>query len=74
MKVTVSNAQKEADDLKRAREEEDTIAERGGKRQKADGDEAMDEDDDGESGSCLRYGRQSLTRSPNVAPGPTPPA
>jgi hypothetical protein len=49
MKVTVSNAQKEADDLKRAREEEDTIAERGGKRQKADGDDAMDEDDEGAS-------------------------
>lgn len=49
MKVTVSNAQKEADDLKRAREEEDTIAERGGKRQKGEGDDAvMDEDDDSE--------------------------
>lgn len=52
-KVTVSHAQKEADDLKRAREEEDTIAERGEKRQKGDGDEETEDaemsDDDGQS-------------------------
>ncbi|CDZ97288.1 Spliceosomal protein snRNP-U1A/U2B [Phaffia rhodozyma] len=48
-KVVISNAQREADDLKRAREEEDTIAER--KRSKPDPDAEEDGDmavDDGD--------------------------
>lgn len=53
-KVLISNAQRDADDLKRTREEEDTIHEREEKRAKGgedDDDMDMDEedDDDGQS-------------------------
>lgn len=62
MKVTVSHAQKEADDLKRAREEEDTIAERGEKRLKADGVDAEMAADGDDDGACPAAGSATTPR------------
>lgn len=59
-----SNAQRDADDLKRTREEEDTIHEREGKKAKGDDedDDDMDMDADSDDGEHVLCSRRCSSR------------